>query len=143
VFQPGNYAKTLAGALAIAGLGYVVIAFAGSTGVFFAGLLAVALVLSAMIPATNTLVAANVTRARRGTAFGIASSAQAVSLMAGSIVTAAFAAVSLELGFVVLAATLLVLAVVIITTLREPKLGAESEPARTEVSPVGASGSMG
>jgi MFS family permease len=143
VFQAGSYAKSLAGALVIAGLGYVVVAFAGSTGVFFAGLLAVALILSAMIPATNTLVASNVSRARRGTAFGIASSAQAVSLMGGSIVTAAFAAVSLELGFVVLATTLLMLAIVILTTLREPSLDSEGEPARPETAPVAASESVG
>ena len=47
---------------------------------------------AAMIPITNTLIATNVSRERRGTGFGIASSAQALALMAGPIAAAALGA---------------------------------------------------
>ncbi|MSQ30278.1 MAG: MFS transporter [Dehalococcoidia bacterium] len=53
-----------------------------------------------MIPATNTLIATNVSRERRGTGFGIASSAQALALMVGPMAAAAFGAYSITLGFV-------------------------------------------
>jgi MFS family permease len=51
------------------------------------------------MPATNTLIAESVEPARRGTAFGLASSAQAVAFMAGPMGAAAFATVSLPVGF--------------------------------------------
>ena len=80
----------------------------------------VAMMLSAMTPSTNTLIAANVTRARRGTAFCVAGSAQALASFCGPAAAAVFAAVSLGMGFVLLAAILLALGLLLFRALREP-----------------------
>ena len=96
--------------------------FASSLVLYMTGFLIISVVLSAMTPTTSTLIAANAPRARRGTAFGIASSAQAISFAVGPVGAAIFAAVSLEAGFIFLAALLLALAVLLRLTLREPDL---------------------
>lgn len=80
-----------------------------------------------MIPTTNTLLAANVPRSRRGTGFGIAGSAQAVSFVVGPAGAALFAAFSLDLGFAIIAGMLAALAGLLWLTMREPDLRPESE----------------
>jgi MFS family permease len=107
--------------------GYAFLAMTDVRIGFFTGFLIVSVVLSAMIPTTNTLLAANVPRSRRGTGFGIAGSAQSVAMIVAPAGAALFAAVSLDLGFAVLAASLVALAAVIWLTMREPDLRAESE----------------
>jgi MFS family permease len=97
-------------------------ALADFTPGFIGGFLLVAMVLSAMTPTTGTLIAANSTRSRRGTAFGVASSAQALALGVGPIGAAVFAAVSLEYGFLLLAVLMLALGLLLWTRLREPDL---------------------
>ena len=77
---------------------------------------------AAMIPITNTLIATNVSRERRGTGFGIASSAQALALMAGPIAAAALGAASLNLAFVVIGLTFAALAGFVLIMVREPVL---------------------
>ncbi|GMV84811.1 MAG: hypothetical protein AMXMBFR80_06690 [Dehalococcoidia bacterium] len=84
-----------------------------------AGFLVFALVNAASMPATNTLIAATVAPARRGTAFGLASSAQAVAFMAGPMGAAGFAAVSLPAGFLFCALVFLVLAALASAGIRE------------------------
>jgi MFS family permease len=79
----------------------------------------ISLLQAAMIPPTNSLIAGNVPRSRRGTAFGWAGSAQALAFVAGPMGAALFAAVSLDLGFVVLCGMLLLMAVALLA-LREP-----------------------
>jgi MFS family permease len=81
----------------------------------------ISLLQAAMIPATNALIAGNAPRSRRGTAFGWAGSAQAVAFVAGPMGAALFAAVSLDLGFVVLAGIMLGMALLLLT-LREPEV---------------------
>jgi DHA1 family multidrug resistance protein-like MFS transporter len=120
VFRTGKMSFALGASCLIGGLGFIVMAAAGSAALFIAGFLIVALVLSAMTPSTNTLIAANVTRSRRGTAFGVAGSAQALASFVGPAAAAVFAALSLGLGFVVLAVLLLALGLLLFTTLREP-----------------------
>ena len=73
-----------------------------------------------MLPASNTLIAANVPRDRRGTGFGLAGSAQAAAFLVGPMGAAGFAAVSLNLGFVVLGALFAGLALLLFVALREP-----------------------
>ncbi len=75
---------------------------------------------AAVVPVTNSLIAFNVSRARRGTAFGIASGAQAVAFMIGPIAAAMFAASSLKVGFVAVSLLLVALAAVIAIAVREP-----------------------
>ena len=120
LYRTGRLAPAL-GASCIAGaIGFFVMAGAGTSWTYITGFLVVAMVLSAMTPSTNTLIAANVTRARRGTAFGVAGSAQALASFVGPAAAALFAAVSLGLGFVVLAGILLALGLLLFRTLREP-----------------------
>jgi len=121
-FRVGGMRSGVVGAICIAALGHVIVGVAGSTALYLAGFLTIAMVLSAMTPTSSTLIAANATRARRGTAFGIASSAQAISFAVGPIGAAVFAAVSLEAGFIFLAGMLLALALLLKLSLREPDL---------------------
>ena len=80
------------------------------------------LVISAMVPAINTLIASNVTRSRRGTGFGVAASVQALSFAVGPGGAAFFAAVSLHLGFTVIAALFISLGLVMFSAIREQQL---------------------
>jgi DHA1 family multidrug resistance protein-like MFS transporter len=121
-FRVGGMRSAVVTAICIAAVGHVIVGMAGSTALYLVGFLTIAMVLSAMTPTTSTLIAANATRARRGTAFGIASSAQAISFTVGPIGAAVFAAVSLEAGFIFLAGLLLALALLLRVSLREPDL---------------------
>ena len=103
----------------IAGGGFLALALAPNVALYVLGFLFIAAVLSAMVPTTNTLIAGTASRARRGTAFGIAGSAQAVSFMVGPTGAALFAAISLDAGFAVLAGLLVVLAGVIFLGLKD------------------------
>jgi MFS family permease len=119
LFKPGTLRVTMAFASLVAAGGFLALAVAPNVALYVVGFLFIAAVLSAMVPVTNTLIAGTSSRARRGTAFGIAGSAQAVSFMVGPTGAALFAAVSLDAGFAVLAVLLVVLAATIFVALRE------------------------
>jgi MFS transporter, DHA1 family, multidrug resistance protein len=102
-------------------LGYLIIALASGVTVYILGFLTIFVVISAMVPALNTLIASNVRRSRRGTAFGVAGSVQAIAFGVGPAAGAFFTAVSLNLGFAVLAGLFLVLGFVLYTRVREPQ----------------------
>ena len=89
-------------------------AFGQNEWTFIAGLLVVAVANGAAMPATNALIASTVEHARRGTAFGLASSAQAIAFMVGPMSAALFAATSLALGFMLCAVLFAALAVVVL-----------------------------
>ncbi len=95
------------------------LAFGGSPWLFGAGFLAFALVNAASMPATNTLIAETVDPARRGTAFGLASSAQAFAFMVGPMAAAYFATFSLATGFAVCGLLFLGLALMVTSGIRE------------------------
>lgn len=119
---PGRLRITLfLGTLAAAAM-YLVLAVAGNEAVYIGAFALIALVQATLVPATNALVAGNVPRARRGTGFGIAGSAQAISFLVGPMGAAALAAVSISLGFVVLAVLLAGLSLLLFFTLREPPI---------------------
>ena len=107
------------GTMASAGA-YLVLAVARVPSSFIAAFALLALLQATMVPATNALIAGNVSRERRGTAFGIAGSAQALSFLVGPMAAAGFAATSLSLGYVVLALLLLLLCALLFMRLREP-----------------------
>jgi MFS family permease len=65
------------------------------------------------MPAVNAMIASTVEPARRGTAFGLASSAQAIAFMIGPLSAAYFASTSLGMGFVVCGALFALLALVV------------------------------
>ncbi len=80
---------------------------------FVAGLLVFAIANGASMPATNSLIASTVEPARRGTAFGLASSAQAIAFMVGPLSAAYFASTSLAIGFVVCGIAFVALAIMV------------------------------
>jgi DHA1 family multidrug resistance protein-like MFS transporter len=129
-FGAGRLRKPLIVSSVLTGAAHLVLALTGTVPLFVLGYTLISLLQAAMIPATNTLIAANVTRGRRGTAFGIASSAQAVAFMIGPMAAALFAAVSLDLGFIVLGGVFIGLGLLLLVALREPRLEGEAVPAR-------------
>jgi MFS family permease len=97
------------------------LACAGIIPLYILGFLTIFFVISSMVPALNTLIAANVNRSRRGTAFGVAGTMQALAFAVGPLSGAAFAAVSLHLGFGVVAILFLALGFTLFTSVREPQ----------------------
>jgi MFS transporter, DHA1 family, multidrug resistance protein len=85
----------------------------GNEWLVIGGLAAFAVANGASMPATNALIASTVEPARRGTAFGLASSAQAIAFMVGPMSAAFFASTSLAAGFLVCGALFLAFAVVV------------------------------
>lgn len=119
--RPGNLARAIgAGMLAVA-VAHVLLAFSPGVWVYVAWFSVISLAQAALLPATNTLIASNVPRHRRGTAFGIAGSAQALAFMVGPMSAAIFAAISLTLGYVVVGAVFLGMALLIRLNVREPQ----------------------
>lgn len=122
VVRAGAFRRALViGSLLTAGA-QLLLALSRSVPMYVTWFTAISLFQAAMLPASNTLIASNVPRARRGTAFGLAGSAQALAFMAGPMSAAGFAAVSLNFGFLVLGVMFLGLAVLLQIALREPKL---------------------
>lgn len=119
-FRPGRVRYGLAGACALGGGGFLALAAADAILPYVAAYLVIALVISALVPASNTLIASSVTRSRRGTGFGIAASVQALSFAVGPLGAAFFAALSLDLGFLVLAGLFFVLGLVLFAAVQEP-----------------------
>ncbi|MDZ7728052.1 MAG: MFS transporter [Dehalococcoidia bacterium] len=105
-------------------------ALSPSVALYVAFFSVTALVQAAMLPASNTLIASNVPRERRGTAFGLAASAQALAFMVGPMSAAGFAAISFGFGFSVLGAMFFVLALLLWRGLREPVLQEDPPPAK-------------
>ena len=128
-FRTGRLQRALVLSSGLSGIAMLSLAFAGNVPFYITGVALFSLVQAAMIPAANTLIAANAPRARRGTAFGIASSAQAISFMIGPFSAALFATASIDLGFVILACLLFALALVLLVALREPSRYGERQAA--------------
>ena len=120
--RPGRLRITLVVTSVGVGLGHLALPVASTGAMFILAFTMIALMQAAMVPATNTLIAANSPRDRRGTAFGLASGVQAVAFMVGPMAAAGFAAISLNLGFAVLGVLFVALAVAIHLAVREPTL---------------------
>ena len=118
-FRSGQMRAALVISSVVTGACHLLLAVTETVPAFVIGFSLISLLEAAMIPATNTLIAANVSRARRGTAFGIAGSAQALSFMAGPMAAALFAAISLDLGFAVLGVLFFAMALLLSLSLRE------------------------
>ena len=88
-------------------------ALGGNEWLVIGGLTAFAIFNGASMPATNALIASSVEPARRGTAFGLASSAQAIAFMVGPMSAAFFASTSLAAGFIICGALFLGFALVV------------------------------
>jgi MFS family permease len=125
--RPGRLRLTLIVASVVAAGAHVLLAVAHAVPMFIVAFALIALLQATMLPASNTLIAGNVPRERRGTGFGLAGSAQALAFLIGPMAAAGFAAVSIDLGFVVLGVLFLALALLLFVALREPPL--EDAPA--------------
>jgi DHA1 family multidrug resistance protein-like MFS transporter len=118
----GNPAGPRLGVVCMLGsVGFLIAGLASGVAVYILGFLCIFLVFSAMVPALNTLIASNVRRSRRGTAFGVAATFQAGAFAVGPLAGAFFAAVSLDLGFFAMAAIFLALGVVLFAYVRPPQ----------------------
>ena len=103
-----------------AAAGAAMLAVTSAVPAYIALFAAVSLVQASLIPATNTLIATHVPRDRRGAGFGLASSVQALAMMAGPMVAAAAGGISLALGFVATGAVFALAAVLVLVAVREP-----------------------
>ncbi len=101
---------------------HLLLALSDSVWLYVLAFTAASLLNASMMPATNALIAFNVSRSRRGAAFGVASAAQAVAFMVGPMGATAFASFSLKLGFAFLGVLLIGLAFLIRYGVREPSV---------------------
>lgn len=122
LIRPGLLRTSLVITAICVGLAHLLLPLANGIVTFTIGFAVIAMLSAAMVPATNTLIAANAPRERRGTAFGLAGGIQAFAFMVGPMTAAGFAVVSLHLGFIAVGVVFFLLALVIWTGVREPDL---------------------
>jgi MFS transporter, DHA1 family, multidrug resistance protein len=120
--RPGVFVKMLVLGSILTAVAHIFLAFSMNVPLFILWFSLISLFQAAMLPASNTLIASAVPRDRRGTAFGLAGSAQALAFMVGPMTAAGFAAVSMNLGFIVFGLLFVGLAVLLYFKLREPTL---------------------
>lgn len=118
-YRPGRIRNALVVSSLLAGLLFSLLIFPQSAFFFVAGFALIALVQSAMVPATNALIAGNVSRARRGTAFGVAGAAQALSFIFGPLGAVMVGTFSFGVTFGVMGALFVALGVLLLAV-REP-----------------------
>jgi DHA1 family multidrug resistance protein-like MFS transporter len=118
--RPGRLGPALVVCCLGGGLSLFLIAAGSSVSTYIAGFTVASLLLATMTPAVNSLTALNVPVARRGTAFGLVSSAQAAAFVIGPSAAALFAATSYPAGFAGVGVAFLALALLIWRGLREP-----------------------
>jgi MFS family permease len=122
VFKGRSLMRSLVISALLTGAAHLLLAASGTVPLYVTAFALISLLQAAMVPACNTLIASNVSRGRRGTAFGIASSAQAVSFMVGPLFATVFTALSLHLGFIVLGGVFAALAALLAVAMREPEV---------------------
>jgi len=120
LFRRRRLRGMLAVSCVLTALGHLLLALAGTVWLYVLAFTLASFLNASMMPATNTMIALNVSRERRGTAFGIASAAQAVAFMVGPMAAAMFATFSLQAGFAAVGAVLLALALLVAVAVREP-----------------------
>jgi MFS transporter, DHA1 family, multidrug resistance protein len=117
---PGRLRVALTAVIMLAAVASVLLGLAGSVWTFGAVYALSGLCQGAMLPATNTIIASAVPYERRGAAFGLASSVQALAFVAGPLSAAYFAAVSFRAGFLLLGIATAMVGIVMAVALREP-----------------------
>jgi DHA1 family multidrug resistance protein-like MFS transporter len=130
VIRPGKARVSLALLIAIQALGLMALAFTRSVGAYALCLGLIFVAQGAMIPSANTLIAASISPAWRGTAFGVAGSFQALAFGLGPMSAAVFATFSLFSGFLAVGVVFLLMGGVLFLGLKEPDLG-EPQVARS------------
>jgi DHA1 family multidrug resistance protein-like MFS transporter len=119
-FRKQRLRNILAVTCVLTALAHLLLALSNSVWLFVLAFTLASFLNASMMPATNTMIALNVSRERRGTAFGIGSAAQAVAFMVGPMAAAMFATVSLKAGFVTIGMLMLALAALVAFAVREP-----------------------
>jgi DHA1 family multidrug resistance protein-like MFS transporter len=119
-FQKASMKRVMVTGAVLAAGSHLMLGMVSSAWFFVAAFALSALLHATLFPLSNTLVALNSDRDRRGTAFGLATSAQALGMMCGPMGSALIAATSLSAGFGVISASLIGLAVLLSFRLREP-----------------------
>jgi len=125
--RAGTLRRSLTALCVVSAVGHLLLALTDSELVYMAWFGLISLAHGAMLPGTNTLIAASVSPQRRGTAFGFASSAQALAFMAGPTGAAVMSTVSFAGGFVLVGLLFLALGLLLFVAMREPDL--EDAPA--------------
>jgi MFS family permease len=120
--RSGSFVRMLTIGTVLTAIAHVLLAYSMNIPMFLLAFSLILMVQAAMLPPTNTLIASAIPRDRRGTAFGLAASAQALAFMIGPLTAAAFAAVSMSLGFVFIGILFLLLGGLLRWKLREPVL---------------------
>jgi DHA1 family multidrug resistance protein-like MFS transporter len=119
-FRKQRLRNMLAVTCVLTALAHLLLALSNSVWLFVLAFTLAAFLNASMMPATNTMIALNVSRDRRGTAFGIGSAAQAIAFMVGPMGAAMFARFSLRAGFATIGVLLLALAALVALAVREP-----------------------
>ena len=119
-FRQYRLRKLLAVTCVLTALGHLLLAASDSVWLYVLAFTLASFLNASMMPATNTMIALNVSRERRGTAFGIGSAAQAIAFIAGPMAAAMFATVSLKAGFVTVGVLFVALAALVAFAVREP-----------------------
>ena len=119
-FRRQRLRSILAVTCVLTALAHLALALSGSVWLYVLAFTAASFLNASMMPATNTMIALNVSRERRGTAFGVASAAQAIAFMVGPMGAAMFARFSLKAGFATVSLLLFALAALVAFAVREP-----------------------
>jgi MFS transporter, DHA1 family, multidrug resistance protein len=119
-FRHRRLRSMLAVTCVLTALGHLLLALSDSIWLYVLAFTLASFLNASMMPATNTMIALNVARERRGTAFGIGSAAQAIAFMVGPMAAAMFATFSLKAGFVTVSMVMLALAALVAFAVREP-----------------------
>ena len=127
-YRPGRVRIALVVSSILAGALFTLLFLPQSALFFVAGYALISLVQSAMVPATNALIAGNVSRARRGTAFGVAGAAQALSFIFGPLGALMVGTFSFGVTFGVMGALFVALGMLLLAV-REPDVRGLDTPA--------------
>ena len=119
-FRQRRLRSLLAVTCVLTALAHLLLALGDSVWLYVLAFTLASFLNASMMPATNTMIALNVSRDRRGTAFGIGSAAQAIAFMIGPMGAAMSATVSLKTGFASVSTLMLALAALIAFAVREP-----------------------
>jgi DHA1 family multidrug resistance protein-like MFS transporter len=119
---PGVLVSGLVVACLLAAGSFVLLAGSGSVAAFIASFALVSLAQAALLPGTNTVIAAAVPRDQRGTVFGLVATAQALAFVVGPLTATFFAGVSFQAGFVAIGVVFLVVAGLVRRKLAEPQV---------------------
>ena len=120
-FQKAPLRRVMIGGALLSAASHLLLAAGSSASFFIAAFALSALLHATLYPLSNTLIALNSDRDRRGTAFGLATGAQALALIGGPMGAAFIAATSLTAGFAAISALLAGLALLLAFRLREPR----------------------